>query len=142
MNGREIRMRLGGAIGRAFRAPVKTAQRREAGIGTSPQQIVDAIAAKRPSAAGGSHAARPAAGLEVVAISVRPMDGDRHPRFSDRRSLRQIAIYVAYRMRGCDERNERALARWNRYLREQWELDHLGAPADAPRARTGEPRAV
>jgi hypothetical protein len=46
-------------------------------------------------------------------------------RFDDHRSRKQITVYLAYRSRACDERNQRALARWNDYLRQQWEIEHL-----------------
>lgn len=133
MNGRELRTRLGGAIGLAFRAPTKPAQRREAATGTSPQQIVTTTAAQwQIGAADPPRGASRAPDLELVSVNTRRVEEGAQRRFSDPRSLRQIAIYVAYRSRGGDERNERALARWNRYLREQWELDHLGAPDPGP----------
>ena len=47
--------------------------------------------------------------------------------FHDKRSRQQIAMYVAHRLLASDERNLRALARWNDNVRQQWELEHLGA---------------
>jgi hypothetical protein len=38
-------------------------------------------------------------------------------RFTDDRSRRQIAAYLARRALASDERNERALERWHRHLR-------------------------
>jgi hypothetical protein len=46
-------------------------------------------------------------------------------RFHDERSQKQITAYLAHRSRASDERNERALARWNDNVRQQWEIDHL-----------------
>lgn len=58
-------------------------------------------------------------------------------RFDDNRSRKQISAYLAYRSRASDERNERALARWNTNLRQQWEIEHL---RPSPRARGLAPR--
>jgi hypothetical protein len=46
-------------------------------------------------------------------------------RFDDIRSRKQITVYLAYRSSASDERNRLALARWNDYLRQQWEIEHL-----------------
>jgi hypothetical protein len=82
----------------------------------------------------GGPAAR--AKFELLGVKLRKVDNRENRRFCDARSMRQIALYVAHRRRACDERNERALARWNRYLKDQWELDHLGrARVDQPSDR-------
>jgi len=48
-------------------------------------------------------------------------------RFHDKRSRRQVAVFVVHRLLASDERNRRAHARWNESVRQQWELEHLGS---------------
>lgn len=66
-----------------------------------------------------SRARSPAAGASASGRALTPA------RFDDARSRKQITVYLSYRSRASDERNEQALAHWNANLRQQWEIDHL-----------------
>lgn len=59
-------------------------------------------------------------------------------RFDDIRSRKQITVFLAYRSRASDERNQRALAHWNDNLRQEWEIEHLnpGRPHTSPAPAT------
>jgi hypothetical protein len=67
----------------------------------------------------------------------------RRGRFDDEHSREQVAAYLTRRSLASDERNERALARWNDHLRIQWEIEHLGASTRVvavPRSGSRRPR--
>lgn len=49
-------------------------------------------------------------------------------KFTDPKSRKQVAAYLARRSLGIDERNEQSGTRWTKFMREQWELEHLGRP--------------